>query len=130
MYGSLREGVTHTDTFGVKQEAVVHMLPSSRSPGSSGETCCPRYQGLMVINHGEERKQHRWGPALFLGDNFSGYFAGSCHEIGAKPRQEDRVSILASRQGNLQMNSKVSLDSGTNTSHTYTGVPRPAIRPL
>lgn len=71
----------------------------------------------MVISHGEEKKQHWWGPALFLGDNLS----GSCYEIGAKPRQEDKASILAGLKGSLQMNSKVTLDSRTNTSHIYTG---------
>lgn len=72
-----------------------------------------------MINHWEERKQHRWGPALFLGDNLSG--AGSCYEIGAKPRQEDRAGILASLEESLKMNSKVTLDAGSNTSHTDTG---------
>jgi hypothetical protein len=65
----------------------------------------------MVINHGEEGKQHRWGPALFLGYNLSG--AGSCYEIGAKPRQEDRAGILAGLEERLQM------DSETNTSHLH-----------
>lgn len=53
----------------------------------------------MVISHGEEKKQHWWGPALFLGDNLS----GSCYEIGAKPRQEDKASILAGLKGSLQI---------------------------
>lgn len=73
----------------------------------------------MVIKHGKERKQHQWGPALFLGGNLSG--AGSCYEIGVKPRQEDRAGILASLEESLQMISKIALDSGTNTSHTHTG---------
>lgn len=72
----------------------------------------------MVINHGEERKQHQWGPALFLGDSLAS--AGSCYEIGVKPRQEDRVGILAGLEESLQTNSKITLDSGTNTSHTDT----------
>lgn len=50
------------------------------------ENVGPRHQELMVINHGEEREQDRWGAALFLGDNLS--TAGQCYGRGAKSRQE------------------------------------------
>lgn len=68
------------------------MVPSvpAQAPHHSGfhpqENAGPRHQELMVINHGEEREQHQWGPALFLGDNLSA--AGQCYGIGAKSRQE------------------------------------------
>lgn len=62
----------------------------------------------MVINHGEERKQHQWGPALFLGDNLSA--AGSCYGMELSPGKKDRAGILAGLgRGSLQMDSEAIL---------------------